>query len=924
MQRRSIISPATLRRRWADLPVRAKGLVVLAMPLTMLVLASGIFFVTMTNTVAAQRSVIHARITQDQIALVRGLVLEEEAAARGYLLTDDPALMGHATRAERQLRAAVDRLAALVADEPAQSSRAARLRSLLAERPRVPDVRAPDRGAREGWLSRQQASTAAVRTELALLSDTEAQLLENLLAQRGFWQRWASWGVGGALAVGFLGGLVAMGALTTGVARRLERLKWDAQLIDAGEEVGAADEAGDELGVLSRRLHGTVDLLRARERELTEARAFLEKLLTAGPAVVLRWEEPGQVITYVSPNCTRVLGVSPETVSDTAWWQGVLTEGDQMQLRAAVDDLTSGTAATRTVEVCAEIDGRARYMTITLTVESGPEPPDSGPGADSGAAEATALLAYVTDVTERRSAENALAERERRLRAITAASPDIITALDPDLRVTWVSPTVEAVLGYRPDERIGRSELDLVSSADREAVSEAIRAIAAGKKAQVTMRYGVRDADGHLLPVEARGRPLRDTVAGHPSGVLLVVRDISMQLALEEESQMAREEAEGANRAKSEFLSRMSHELRTPLNAVLGFAQLLEMELREDQQESVRQILRAGRHLLDLINEVLDIARIETGRLTLSPEPVLVTELIDEAVDLMGPLAQAQDVAIDRDAGPESRRYVRADRQRIKQVVLNLLSNAVKYNRAGGNVRVRCAVADDARLQISVQDTGIGIPPADLPRLFTPFDRLSAASSDIEGTGVGLALTQRLINAMDGTIAVQSQIGHGSTFTITLPLTDAPTAPAAPRVAPNAPEAQASHHPGGTVLYIEDNQSNLQLLEGILRRRPAWRLVPAAQGSLGLDLAAATNPDLVLLDLHLPDMPGIDVLRHLRADPVTAATRIVVISADATPGQVARLRAAGADMYLSKPIDVEQLLRLLDKVATERHGGDGG
>jgi len=920
-----------MRARWAGLPLRWKGISALCVPLATLVAAAAIFFVTTAQTRDAQRSVTHARIVQEQLTLVREVITEEQASLRGYVLSGEPFFVDLTTRAGRQLPAAVDGLTSLVAGNPAQSSRVVRLRSLLEQRGQLTGLTAPDAdaAARHAWLVRHQASLDAVHAELDAMKSTEAGLLEVRLARRDFWQDWASVGVGGALGAGFLGGLLMMRVFTRGVASRVERLKEDAELLDVGEVVGAPDHTGDELDVLSQRLYHTVGLLRARERELTEAREFLENVLTAGPAVVLRWDPRSSRITYVSPNCERVLGVPREVAGDPAWWRSVWIDSDVTLLEAAVEELTSGRAVTRTLEVRANVGGLPRHIAVTLTVESAitggtdvgqPGVPAGVPSPGPG--HTAAVLAYLTDMTERRSAELALAERERRLQAITAASPDIITALDPDLGVSWVSPTIEAALGYRPDERIGCSELDLVSTADRPAFIGAVRAIAAGQKPQATLRYRLRDAEGHLVPFEARARPLRDVVGGNPSGVLVVSRDISMQLALEEESQMAREDAEAANRAKSEFLSRMSHELRTPLNAVLGFAQLLEMDVSEDNRESVRQILRAGRHLLDLINEVLDITRIETGRLTLSPEPVLVSELIDETVDLMHPLAQAQGVAIDRDAGPASRRYVRADRQRIKQVLLNLVSNAVKYNRAGGSVSVRCAVTNDARLRISVQDTGIGIAAADIPRLFTPFDRLSAASSEVEGTGVGLALTQRLIQAMDGTIEVESHLGRGTTFTITLPLVDAPTTPAAPGFTPSARDVP-SDHPGGTVLYIEDNQSNLQLLEEILRRRPAWRLVLAAQGSLGLELAAATNPDLILLDLHLPDMPGIEVLRHLRADPVTAAARVVIVSADATPGQVGRLRAAGADMYLSKPIDVEELLRLLDKVATERQWPDG-
>ena len=299
-----------------------------------------------------------------------------------------------------------------------------------------------------------------------------------------------------------------------------------------------------------------------------------------------------------------------------------------------------------------------------------------------------------------------------------------------------------------------------------------------------------------------------------------------------EEAHEARAAAETANQAKSEFLSRMSHELRTPLNAVLGFAQLLEMDLDDPHQESVRQIRRAGSHLLDLINEVLDIARIEAGELALSPEPVGVWDVIDEAVELMAPLAAARRITIDVTAANECRCHVLADRQRTKQVVLNLLSNAVKYNQDGGTVLLRCVRDGDDAAVVEVRDTGIGIAEADLPRLFTPFERLGAADSEIEGTGVGLAISQQLARAMNGEIEVASAPGLGSTFRLRLPSARKPAAlPRPARSADPAGQEPAADGSRLSVLSIEDNLANTRLLHEIVARRPQWRLKTAGQGN---------------------------------------------------------------------------------------------
>jgi signal transduction histidine kinase/ActR/RegA family two-component response regulator len=378
-----------------------------------------------------------------------------------------------------------------------------------------------------------------------------------------------------------------------------------------------------------------------------------------------------------------------------------------------------------------------------------------------------------------------------------------------------------------------------------------------------------------------------------------------------ERDEQARLDAHRANRAKSVFLSRMSHELRTPLNAVLGFSQLLELdELSAEQRDSVEHIMKAGRYLLGLIDEVLDISRVESGELRLSFESVSLRDVVGEAVGMVWPLAMARVVRIDGlVAGGEE--HVRADRQRLQEVVVNLLTNAVKYNRKGGQVSVVCEAVSDGRLRLVVADTGIGIAEQDLARLFLPFERLGAEQSDVEGTGLGLTLTKQLVEAMGGEIGATSQTSVGSSFWVELPLADAPPERPDETVSPAVASAPISAR-ARTVLYVEDNLSNVELVERIVARRPEVTLVVAMQGRIALELAREHQPSLILLDLHLPDVSGEQVLRQLRADPGTSATPVVMLSADATSGQVQRLRANGATDYLTKPFDVARLLAVID------------
>jgi signal transduction histidine kinase/ActR/RegA family two-component response regulator len=402
------------------------------------------------------------------------------------------------------------------------------------------------------------------------------------------------------------------------------------------------------------------------------------------------------------------------------------------------------------------------------------------------------------------------------------------------------------------------------------------------------------------------------------------VDERTLQLALANaELANAIDEARNANQAKSAFLSSMSHELRTPLNAILGFAQILTSESlptsEAQKKEFANHILKSGRHLLTLINEILDLAKVESGTITLSMEPVALGELLGECQGMIEPLAAARGIRVlfPQQVGA----VLLADRTRLKQVLLNLLSNAIKYNRDAGAVVLGCQQITPGRLRISVQDTGMGLRPDQIESLFQPFNRLGQEAGAQEGTGIGLVVTRRLVELMNGTIEVTSSPGVGSVFTIEL----GTTAPLLPRAGASeereaAPAAQGDGAPH-LLLYVEDNPANLKLVEEIVRFRPDLRLIAAGDGPLGLSLARTHRPDLILMDLNLPGMSGLEVLAQLQREAATKDIPVIALTANAMARDIERGLAAGFFRYLTKPIDIDQFNEAIDLTLAQLRGG---
>jgi len=516
--------------------------------------------------------------------------------------------------------------------------------------------------------------------------------------------------------------------------------------------------------------------------------------------------------------------------------------------------------------------------------------------------------------------DQALRESADRVRAVLNSTMSAVIVMDSEGKITEWNARAEKMFGLTRLEALGREMAEtIVPPRHREAHRRGITRFLATGEGPVLNRLIELSAlrrDGSEFPVELSISPLK---TGDVVTFCGFITDITERKKAATALQ-AKQEAETANKAKTEFLSRMSHELRTPLNAILGFGQLLERQNPTDiQRARLGHIMAAGRHLLKLINEVLDISRIETGNLQLSPEPVCVAEALQETLSLIRPLAAERSIELSMPSESDARCFVLADLQRLKQVLLNLVSNAVKYSPIHGRVTISCSALSKDTLRIAVSDMGAGIPGDKLARLFTPFDRLGAEYSSVEGTGLGLALCKRLMHAMGGSIGADSTLGRGSTFWIDLPHAESPFGRSS-RLEATSPEKEHISFAGKRkILYIEDNLSNLTLVEQILSEEPAIELVSAMQGQLGLDLARKHSPDLILLDLHLPDLPGQEVLARLGRDEATRHIPVVVISADATARQIDQLMAAGAHAYLTKPLDVTEVLQVVEE-ATFKNG----
>lgn len=556
-------------------------------------------------------------------------------------------------------------------------------------------------------------------------------------------------------------------------------------------------------------------------------------------------------------------------------------------------------------------DGRRIDVTITISPIRSP----------SG--EVVAASAITHDISERKKVE-------MMFRGLLESAPDAMVITDHDGRIVMVSAQTEKLFQFGRHEMVGQKVEMLMPEryrakhvSHRVEYSTTLRQRPMGSGREL---HGLRK-DGSEFPIEVGLSPLQTL-----DGVLIssAIRDVTEAKRREASLVAARAEADVANRAKSDFISRMSHELRTPLNAVIGYAQMLELDredtLTETQKDYCSHILSSSNHLLGLVNEVLDLAQIEAGNLHLSLERINVATALTEIEKMMAPIAGRAGVKLTM-GYPSGVPDIQADDLRLRQVLVNLISNAIKYNRSGGAVSVSARAEAGNRVRLAVTDSGFGIGEDEQERLFEPFTRLGAEHANIEGIGLGLAISRRLVEAMHGTIGFKSARGKGSTFWVELPVDAAAPVHWVGRIdATTRAIAPLATSGDFSILYVDDNLANLRLMERIISTLPDVALLTARSPQLGLDLAVAHRPDVIVLDVNLPGMSGNDIVARLKTIPETCDIPVLALSATTVPGAQQRSLAAGFFRYLTKPIDVKAFLGAIDQAlarSTTRRASNG-
>jgi PAS domain S-box-containing protein len=691
----------------------------------------------------------------------------------------------------------------------------------------------------------------------------------------------------------------------------LTYIRKDGVRFPAVVSVTALRDEGDE--IIGYLLIGTDNSARRRAEDKLrfseESFRLMVESVTENALVLL--DPEGLVVTW-NTGVERIHGYRAEDVIGLHY--SVFYPPEDVSSGKAALDLAFATKTGRFEEEGWRVrkDGSKFWASVTFTAIRGPA------GNPRGFAKMT------RDLTARREAEGAQKELDQRFRdqqfytrSLVESNIDALMTTDALGAITDVNQQMEALTGCTRKELIG-TWFRLYFTDPERATAGIQQVLRENKVTDYELTVRAKDGTKTVVSFNATTFYDRDHVL---QGVFGAARNVTErkrldQVLLEKNIELARAgaAAEKANQAKSEFLSSMSHELRSPLNAVLGFAQLINSDTpppNAAQKASIDQILHAGWFLLELINEILDLAQIESGKMALSVEPTSLAEVIAECRAMIEPQAQKRGI---RMTFPEFElpRFVDADRTRLKQVLVNLLSNAIKYNRPNGTVEVECLESSPEYTRVNVRDSGEGLPPGMMQQLFQPFNRLGREKGGEEGTGIGLVTSKRLVELMGGEIGVQSTTGEGSCFWFDLRRTGAPQFHAGPLKTMPPKFAQASGSSLRTLLYVEDNPANMMLVKQLIARRPDMRLITAIEGHEGIQLARAEQPDLILMDINLPGISGVDALMILRGDSSTRHIPVVALSANAMPRDIEKGLQAGFFRYLTKPIRVDEFMDTLD------------
>ncbi|MCC6545634.1 PAS domain-containing protein [Candidatus Sumerlaeota bacterium] len=893
---------------WHDLGLRQKGWGLVAVPAIALLVGLLSSIHLENNVVETSRLLDHSLRVRTSARHILNSALERESAVRAYVITGDKRYLEDLSATSQSLLAAAEALTHLVSDNDSHSDRMSVIevqsKYYLENLDAIISLRdSPHYQAEQlnNLMVRGRQLMAILKVQLQALLDEEAKLAMKRAEEANRLHQLQQYVAGSMLVMGLLG-CVAISFLFRGIAFRVKELVQNTERLGHGKPLQQLPPSKDELGGLALSLEKTEVLLQQRDQAIHESEMRLRGIVDHSPALIYIKDMDGRFI-MINRDWSGLFGLSPSDIlgkRDYEVWPAHIAA----QYRENDFKVIQSGQPMQFEETTLENDGEHHYFSVKFLLRH----PNGIPFA---------LCGISTDVTARKKAEEqARVDKERLEFALGGAG---MGAWHWELGEggATMSSRAREIMGYPAQGDISMEETaKIILPEDLEAMLAALRESVRNHTPFSSEYRIIHGKSRDLRWIASKGLAYYDS-DGKPIRVEGIVWDITDRKNTEAILAQSRDLATSANRAKSEFLSRMSHELRTPLNSVLGFAQLLQLEnLGPSNAENVRHIIKGGKHLLHLIDEVLDISRIEVGNLSLSLEPVLLGELLNESIDFLRPLAARQSITLLCEVADDDPPCVLADRQRLKQVLINLISNAIKYNRDGGQVRATVSSIGHQTFRVEVTDTGIGISPALQKRLFTPFDRLGAEQSNVEGTGLGLALSNRLLIAMNSSLHLKSAVGKGSTFFFDLPRTEEQVHKPKTQglsVHPDSPDGHNSR-----ILYIEDNISNVRLMERILAsQRPGVQLTNATQGHKGYELAKRDKPNLVLLDMNLPDAHGSEIITLLRRDRDTEGIPVVVVSADATSAQIDRLLAMGANAYISKPYEISEFLHIIDKFTKE-------